>query len=429
MSTDNILLVTRDGWRQLRGGVLTDTVAFPVLDAPAIVVTDFDEAPMGSYRFDGGKPAYAAALIEKRARAEGLTDGAAHVVVHRVQALRKGLQTFHTVVPLETWQRMLQWSSQQRDHCIVLPLGALLAAKVGTGHARIVRAGRTLHFFGQSKAGLHHLSANALGRSDDDLQAAMRVLGGLTRSEIAKGIAHPVEWASLLSADAAQDARLAEQWTSLADVSAEMLPATPVGTGASTLPALVDRAGARAAVNPPVARLAWWSERLVAGVATVTGILALGLAALGFYVQGEARTERASTAESRREVAALEARVTAVNAAEIPQGFAPVADLARKLGDGARYDPVPMLALLRDAAGPGIRIQRLRLDSGVAGSAERGFQVDGLSEGGSVGAIGRLLAGLRTAGWTAVPVNSLDAAPGAFSYRLIAAPAAPAARS
>ena len=423
MSTDNLILVTREGWRQLRGGVLTDIAAFPVLDAPAIVVTDFDEAHMGSYRFDGGKPAYAAALIEKRARAEGLTDGAAHVVVHRVQTVRKGLQTFHTVVPLETWQRMLQWSSQQRDHCIVLPLGALLAGRVGAGHARIVRAGRTLHFFGQSKAGLHHVSANALGRSDDDLQAAVRVLVGVARPEIAKGIEHPVEWGSLLAADAAQDARLVEQWTSLADVPAELLASVPAGAGASALPVLVDRAGARAAVNPPVARLAWWSERLVAGVATVTGILALGMAALGFYAQGEAREERASTADSRREAAALEARVTAVNAADIPEGFAPVADLARKLGDGARYDPVPMLALLRDAAGPGIRIQRLRLDGGVGASTERGFQVDGVSEGGGVGAIGRLLASLRAAGWTALPVNSLDAAPGAFSYRLVAAPA------
>ncbi len=422
MSIDNILLVTRDGWRQLSGGAVSDVAPWPVLDAPAIVVTDFEEAPMGSYRFDGGKPAYAAALVEKRARAEGLTDGAAHVVVHRVVSVRGGLQTFHTVVPLEFWQRMLQWSAQQHDHCIVLPLGALLAAGVGPGRARMLRAGRTLHFFGESKAGLHYQSTNAMGRGTDDLQAAVRVLSGQSRAGIANGITHPVEWGSLWAAMAGEDAQTALQWTALSDIPAEPLPAAAAGAGASVLPALVRRAGVRAAVNPPVARMAWWSERLVAGVATLTGVLAVGLAGLGMVVQGEAQATRANAAETRREAAALEARIAAVNKAEAPQDFAPVADMARKLGDGARYDPVAMLALLRDSAAPGTRILRVRFDSGASGSVAPGFQVDGVADSGGVGAIGRLLTSLRAAGWTAQPVNALDAAPGAFSYRLTAVP-------
>ncbi len=422
MSTDNLLIVTRDGWRQLRGGVLTEVAPWPVLDAPATVVTDFDEAALGSYRFDAGKPSYAAALIEKRARAEGLTDGAAHVIVHRARAVQGGLQTFHTVVPLELWQRMLEWASQQADHCIVLPLGALLCAGVGTGHARMLRAGRTLHFFGESKAGLHYQGTNAMGRGADDLQAAVRVLSGQTRAAIAHGIVHPVEWGSLWAADPQQDVQAVQQWTALADVPAVPLPVSPAGTGSSAAPALVRRAGVRAAVNPPVARLAWWSERLVPGIATLTGVLAVGLAALGFVVQGEARATRAGAVESQREAAALEARIAAVNSAAMPQDFAPVTDMARKLGDGARYDPVAMLALLRDSVDPGTRILRLRLEGGTSGSTEPAFQVDGVADTGSVASIGSLLTRLRAAGWTAQPVNTLDSAPGAFSYRLTAAP-------
>ncbi|KQR63015.1 hypothetical protein [Acidovorax sp. Leaf160] len=422
MSTDNLLIVTRDGWRQLRGGVLTEVAPWPVLDAPATVVTDFDESSVGSYRFDAGKPAYAAALIEKRARAEGLTDGAAHVIVHRTRAVQGGLQTFHTVVPLELWQRTIQWASQQADHCIVLPLGALLSAGVGRGHARVVRAGRTLHFFGESKAGLFYQGTNTMGRSADDLQAAVRVLSGQTRAAIASGIVHPVEWGSLWVADPEQDVRAVEQWTSLADVPAVSLPVAPVDTGATAAPGLVRRAGLRASVNPPVAKLAWWSERLVPGIAALTGVLAVGLAVLGFAVQGEARATRAGAAESQREAAALEARIAAVNSAAMPQDFAPVADMARKLGEGARYDPVAMLALLRDSVDPGTRILRLRLESGVSGSTEPAFQVDGVADTGNVASIGSLLTRLRTAGWSAQPVNTLDAAPGAFSYRLTAAP-------
>ena len=151
-------------------------------------------------------------------------------------------------------------------------------------------------------------------------------------------------------------------------------------------------------------------------------MLAVGLTALGFVVQGEARATRAGAAESQREAAALEARIGAVNSAAMPQDFAPVADMARKLGDGARYDPVAMLALLRDSVDPGTRILRLRLESGASGSTEPAFQVDGVADTGSVASIGSLLTRLRAAGWTAQPVNTLDSAPGAFSYRLTAAP-------
>lgn len=425
MSTDNLLLVTRDGWRHLSGGSWADVAPWPTLSQPTLVVTDFEDAALGSYRFDGGRRAYAAALVEKRARTEGLTDGAAHVILHRVQAQSGGLQTFHSVVPLELWQRTQQWAAQQRDHCIVLPLGGLLAAGVGVGDARVLRAGRALHCFGQTKAGLHYHSVNAMGRTGDDLLSAVRALAGLARADIAKGIVHPVEFGSLWAVDPALETELVTHWSAQTGGGAAALPVEPAGTAVTALPGLVERAGVGAAVNPPLARMAWWSERLVPGVATAVGVLALALGGFGLYVKGQARAEHDSAADGRREATALEARIAATNVAEIPQTFAPVAQLARTLGDGARYDPVAMLGLLRDVAGPGVRIQRLRLDPpavGASGLGERSFQVDGVAEAGSVGAISRLLAALRDAGWTAQPVNAADAAAGAFSYRLTATP-------
>jgi len=422
MSTENLILLARDGWRQLRDGALVEIPEWPTLEEPTIVVTDFEEAPMGTYRFDGGKATYAVPMIEKRARAEGLTDGLAHILVHRVLVLGGGFQTFHTAVPLEFWQRLQQWAAQQRDHCILIPLGALLSAGIRVGHARVLQIGRTLHYFGESKTGLHYASVNAIGRFEDDLLAAVRVLAGSVQGENANGVDRSVVWGSVLSSEPGQEARLLARWNQLVDVPTSSMPATewqtPTGSVTSALPPLVARAGIRASVNPPLARLAWWSERLVAGVATTAGILALGLVGLGLFAQAQSQHDRHAAEESRRTAQALETRVAAINRMEPAQGFAPVADLARKLGEAARYDPVPMLGLLRDAAGTDIRIQRLRLDSN--GNQERAFQVDGVAQDGGVESIGRLLARLRAAGWSAQAINPIDTAPGAFSYRLTA---------
>lgn len=424
MSGENIILLTREGWQQLRDGELAASAEWPVLDTPTLVVTDFEEAPLASYRFDSGKTAYAVPMIEKRARAEGVIDGLAHILSHRVQSVRSGIQTFHTVVPLEFWQRLQQWAAQQRDHCILIPLGALLETGVRPGHARVLRLGRSLHLFGRSNAGFFYTSANAIGSTDAHLFAAVRVLAGAARTEIDRGITASIEWGSLLASDPEQDMRLIAHWNQTANLAAIAMPAvtwrTATGSVASVLPALLERPGISAGVNPPLARAAWMSERLVAGVAAVTAVIALGLLGLGFYVNGQAEQKRLAAAASLRQIAPLEARVTAANAMPTPAGFAPVVEFARKLGDGLRYDPVPMLALLRGASGADMRIQRLRLETGS--TKDRAFVIDGVSDASGVASVSYLLSRLRDAGWSAQAINPQDAAPGAFSYRLTASP-------
>lgn len=422
MSAENIILLTREGWQQLCGGEFAAVAEWPVLDAPTLVVTDFEEAPLASYRFDNGKTAYAVPMIEKRARSEGVIDGLAHIISHRLQAVRSGFQTFHTVVPLEFWQRLQQWATQQRDHCILISLGTLLENDVRPGHARVLRLGRSLHFYSHSSAGFFYVSANAIGGTDADLFAAVRVLAGVARAEIDRGIAGSIEWGSLLTADPEQDMRLIGHWNQTAKLAAFAMPAatwrTATGPVSSVLPALLERLGFRAGLNSPLARVAWLSERLVAGVAGGTAAVALGLFGLSFYVNGEADQKRLVAAASLRQIAPMEARVKAANAMPTPAGFAPVVEFAHKLGDGLRYDPVPMLGLLREASGAGMRIQRLRLETG--GSKDRAFVIDGVSDTNGVAGVAYLLSHLRDAGWSAQAVNPQDAAPGAFSYRLTA---------
>jgi hypothetical protein len=355
-------------------------------------------------------------------------DGLAHILAHRVNTVSGGLQTFHTVVPLEFWQQLQQWAAQQRDHCLVFSLGGLLQADVGAGRARVLRLGRTLHFFGRPNAGFFYASASAIGSTDAHLFAAIRVLAASARVEIDRGIEGPVEWGSVLSTDPQQDARLIAHWGAEGLVPAIEMPTAlwrdGAGESASVLPGLVQRAGVRAAVNPPLAQLAWASEALVAGVTVATAVIAFGLLGLGFFVRDQASDQRAAAAESVRLAKPLEARVTAANELQAPVSFGPMAEFARKLGDGMRYDPVPMLGLLRRAAGGDMRIQRLRLETGFA--KDRAFLIDGVSDVGGVAGVSSLLSRLRDAGWNAQAVNSQDVAPGAFAYRLTAAPSSAA---
>lgn len=426
MSGDNIILLTREGWQQVHDGEISASAEWPVLDTPTLVVTDFGESPLASYRFDNGKTVYAVPMIEKRARTEGVVDGLVHILPHRVQTVRSGFQSFHTVVPLESWQQLQQWSAQQRDHCILIPLGALLETGVRLGHARVLRLGRILHFFGCSSAGFFYGSANAIGDTDAHLFAAVRVLAGVTRSEIDRGITAPIEWGSLLASDPGQDMRLIAHWNQTANLAAVALPIAPwraaAGPVASALPALLERPGIDACANPPMARAAWASERLVTGVTVVTTVAAIGLLALGVYVNGQAEQKRLAAEASSRQIETLEARVTAANATSTPAGFAPVVEFARALGDGLRYDPVPMLAVLRDAAVADMRIQRLRLETGS--SKDRAFVIDGVSDASGIAGVSYLLSRLRNAGWSAQAINPQDTAPGAFSYRLTASPVA-----
>jgi hypothetical protein len=78
-----------------------------------------------------------------------------------------------------------------------------------------------------------------------------------------------------------------------------------------------------------------------------------------------------------------------------------------------------MLATLKAAAGQDIVIKRLRLDAG--GERERSFRVDGITRAGNVEALSRFLAELKSAGWSASPLEPAETGPRAFSYRLLAA--------
>lgn len=429
MNFENIVFVTASGWSKWTDGAVTAMEPWTALVGSSLLVTDFEDAAMVCYRFDGGKPAYALPMIEKRARAEGVIESVAHVAIHQVLGASDGFQTFHTVVGLELWQRLQQWSAQQRDHCLLMPLGALLAEGLGSLQARIVCFERGFHCYIHTAAGLFYASATATSERLEDQRTAVRVLANLCRLELDRGVKAPVQWANLLASGTARDTELREQWDSNAVVPCEAFGAVddddrsaPFALGA--LAALLRTTGTGKAVNPPLQRFAYLGERLLLPCAVVVGVVAAGFFAAGAYWHSEGARQRDANARLSAETVQLEARIAKVNSQQTNPDYVAVATFANKLGDGARFDPLPMLALLRSAASDAVDVKRLRLEGASDGS--HSFRVDGVIAARDGLAMGQFVSRLRQAGWITSPLEPADAASGSFSYRLVAAVPAPA---
>lgn len=428
MTPDKLLLITRDGWYSLADGYLSQIPAWSKVDGSVLLVTDFDEAPVGVLRFEG-KPAYAAAMVEKHVRDEGLTDGATHIVLHRTVSVPDGCLALYTAVPLELWQRLQQWTRQQTDHCLLVTMASLLVAGLKPGEARVLRAGNLLHLVGFGDAGVFY--ASAVGYGSEDFQGATRILAAQSRVELGRDIKGPVQWACALGGDMATENTYAEAFAAATGIACVILTHAPLITGrkaqvVSALPALCARLTFRSIEGPLLARLAWLSEGAIAPLAGATAIVGLALLGLGMLVQNQSGVEDRLGKQLLGQVGVLEGRIAAANLVDAPASFAPVAEFARQLGDGATYDPVAMLKLMRQAAGNTIRIQRIKLESGANANTKRTYRIDGVSEKGGLDAVKNLLAQTQRAGWRADPLEPAEQAAGAFSYRLTAFASSPA---
>jgi len=162
VATEHVYRVSSTGWVHCHGNDAQDVPAWPTLQHSDLVVLDLDDIFTDVWRFEG-KSEYAAALIEKRARTQGLVEGAAHIVMHRLLKVPGGFLAFFSAIPLELWQRCTQWAREQGDHCLLLTAAGLLSHGVGTDGGRILLSQRRLMYFAQTEEGLSFGSMQALG--------------------------------------------------------------------------------------------------------------------------------------------------------------------------------------------------------------------------------------------------------------------------
>ena len=421
MKYDTVLAL-RDGWFKVSGDSYTPIEPWARLHKPTMLVTDFDGAPIGMHRFEG-RPAHAKAIIEKHVRAQGLSEGASHIVIHHAGQVANGAHCMYTAIPLDTWQKLQQWVSAQKDHCLPIAIGSLLLLDLKKGQARITTVGRDFHMAGRNDAGIFYANMSAISTTDDDFSIAIRALYTQTRKYLAAGIKSPVQWASIQSIEVDTESKYAALFTKISQFECALLRSDESQTKQpSDKPALVAFLCKRLPLKTTQAslliRLAWLAESLVIPVAAMTAFAGAAMLFVGMQLQVRANHENLVAVELAKRASTLENRVALANAIETPTGFAPVAAFAQQLGDGATYDPVAMLQLVREAAGQDILIQRVRLEPYA--DKKRAFRIDGMTAKSGLAAITRFLAVTRSAGWRAEAMDPAEQLPGAFSYRLIA---------
>jgi hypothetical protein len=420
MMNRNLLLITREAWYLMSDTEIREVPAWSRIDSPTLVVTDFDDAPVDVHRFEG-KLAHAGALVEKHARTTGLSEGETHIVLHRVTATPGGGVAFYTAVPLDQWQRMQHWTAQQNDHCLLVVLAGLLEQGLSQGQARVLRLGSAVHLLGLNDTGIFHASVTVMGDGEDNLNTALRALATKARDGLAGGVDKPVQWACGLADDLQAEARYASVFAESARIECQQLTHTQwslhnASHKFSALPELCDNLKASAIQVSLARRLAWLSETLVAPLAAVSAVVGLGFFVMGTVMQYQANEKNQRVRERATQAQALEARINAANQIEVSSHLKSGGAFVSRLAQGAVFDPVAMLQLVRQASPQDLRILRIKLD--VESDKKKFFRIDGVSENAGSQALGRFLAQTQAAGWKAEALDPSVQASGAFSYRL-----------
>lgn len=422
----HVFRVTSKGWthcQSMQAGTwqAREVPDWPRLAQAAFVVLDLDEVFTDVWHFEG-RPEHAAALIEKRARTQGLVEGETHVVVHRLLPRPGGFQVFFSALPLPWWQHCAQWARQQRDHCLVMLAAGLLCDGVEVDRGRMLSSQRRLMLFAQTEEGMVFGSTLALGAQVQAGVDAARLLTDSHGPLLARLGAGAVGWGALWSADPGQNETARQALRVAMQGEPVALNAVTLSLNGDTvrcaLPGLAAAAVGRHAVNGLKEHLAWQAQRWVVPLAGATAALGLALALVGVLMGRQADRQQADALRQRQELAVLQERIQAVATVELPAGLLDMAAFARSLDAGQRHDPVAFLSLLQASTSPDIVVRRLHLQTASA-SREQSLRLDATAS--RADAIPRWVRAMTSAGWRLKSLEPAEPVPGAFSYELTAA--------
>lgn len=425
-----VLHVTDEGWRALPPGApWFELSPWSRLEQPAVVVLDLEQSHTDVWRFEG-KPEYAAALIEKRVRTEGLVDGAAHIVLHKVQAFPGGFQAFFSAMPLDVWQQASSWAAAQQDHCVLLHAAALLADGLPNGGARALVGVRGWSALVQAPSGLAYYTARVVGRAsaDDAYLGAARLLAsqwgtlgsGVDRMQVGVlGLDDSVQPAALVQA-LAQASGLAAR-ADRVDVFQPAAAAQAVWQ--SSMPTLALSASRRHVLNPGLAKLAWQAESWVGRLTVVVAVVAATLMGAAWYAQVQTQELRAQSLRWSQDTMQVEQRLSQLGQTTPTPVLVETAEFARKLDEGRALDPMRLLSDLQRLTTPEVRVQRLRLEP-LANGQGKAFRVEGQAALTDSSAVMRWVLAMEKGGWRLRAIDPSDAAPGAWAYEVTRQPAA-----
>ncbi len=423
MKNAAILLHFGERWQRIESDRLHLLDAAPTLDENTWIVDDFAAAPSGTLRIQG-KAVHAAAVIERRMRAEGLVDGESHVLIHRQHPSGDGLQALYTAIPLTTWQQTNRWANDQKTHGLILPLLALATAGLENGEARLLQQGHQILYLSRTNYGYTYIQVTAYSDSVDDLLIALRSLTQQIRDQNRPGDTLPrTSWCPILT-HPETGSELQQTFAQTLGIPVESCPQVVLKSheGApliSALPWLLAQCDVRDSINGSIEKLAAGAEQALPVSILAVAILAAGLYGLGAYLHWSASLEYEHAQTLKQQASQRTQPIQTMLARSAPPDYASTATFLNTLAaQKTAYNPYIALGVLRQAAGSEIHIQRLRLET----SKEKNVSlvVDGsLGNLGDPSALNRFLQYLRDAGYQATPLDPADGGKSSgFTYRL-----------
>lgn len=180
-----IIFASGQTWLCVAGDDVKAIAAFPRLEQPATLLWSPDRGASGVAALEGD-PRHAAVLIERKLRGEGSIEGDAKVFIHHVRAIGKGYQALYTVARLDEWQRLLGWVEGLKQHCLLVPVVALLWDQLQNGSGAVFRFGAHFAFLGKSEDHMVHVNTIAFSDSVEDALLASRALAERVREDFLK---------------------------------------------------------------------------------------------------------------------------------------------------------------------------------------------------------------------------------------------------
>lgn len=420
MKKDDLALVrvASDGWTLWDGQTWQTVSAYPALTRAAWLWLDHADWPTAVWRFDG-QPAHARAYVERRVRQEGLLTEAAHLVLHRVQAVRgAGFEVWFTAIPLSIWQPLQAWCRRAPVHLLPVHTAGLMAACLTREGACVWRSGLRWMVAARSTSGWQWAEAQAFEHRPEVMVQALRLALSDAQIDPRNGTA-ALHLTTLWSAD---DWDIGHLWAEAVG-ERDAMPQTvhspkvsPPGgeQGQLGVITVLQRWGERAQIGGGLARAAWWAERWTPALIALMAMTAVGTWSVGAWAHQQAQAVQAEVAHVRTAAQQREReRIGAARWRPAPD-WRDAAQRAQRLSDALALDPVGFLRLLQHETDASLLIQRVRLQT--AGEKLQGFQVEGRAPLGRPQAVLTWLERMRTAGWQATPVTATVAEPGAFAW-------------
>lgn len=415
-----LILSINGTWYNHNGEAWEVSPERPHLTQQSHILSDFDNAPSGVMAVDS-QPDFAAAVIEKNLRSEGMVDGDVHVLTHRILPAGGGSRVLYTAVPVAAWQTTFAWLENQASVSLLFSIEAAMLALAQRHDAVLCRIGRQFRFLVSQPSALIYLSATAFSDDPDDLDTALLNLTDQVRIQW-----HPphekmsVYWCDLLVPGQDDGTRFHAAMRQRLGAGIELAPVTCFASAGGELrtaaETMMRALSWRAAANPWLDRIAAAADRYSIPIAATTALFGIGLLAVAGSWATQTMQLRAQEEHLREEIAGITRRNAGmdITPANLLAGHAATLGFLDALADAAASpDPLGFLNDLRKAANQRVRIMRVRLLSG-----EGGFKVDGVAVGDDGTALSGFLAALRAGGYQA---NAEDPGaqaqqPGFFSY-------------